>query len=368
MAASKKNFFQAHWDWIVAFLGLAALAAAGAYLGIGMGESPESAAQAYAARLNAIRPAHEGVAAVDLDVLQKAYRIAKTPPALRAVDAKKASFLASERRVFCQKGDAASKEKACGRPIPAELEKCPYCGVKQHFVKVEVDSDNDGLPNDWEKKHGLNPNDAADRDADPDNDGFTNLEEYKAGTDPRDPKSHPDYADSLSSASELKQTFLPFWFKSYTPIPGGHRFTLQRLDGNGQDLRGYNATWSVKKDEAIDKTGYAVTGFQKKEELRAIEGSKTGAKKPVDVSAIELTRASDGKKISAMISVRKNPVEAQVEMSYDRNKSSWKKTVSVGTEIELNGEKYRVVKLRTADKGCEVTIEDLKTKKQKIVR
>ena len=29
MAASKKNFFQAHWDWIVAFLGLAALAAAG---------------------------------------------------------------------------------------------------------------------------------------------------------------------------------------------------------------------------------------------------------------------------------------------------------------------------------------------------
>ena len=155
MAASRKNFFQAHWDWLVAFFGLAALVAAGAYLGVGMGESPESAAQAYSARLDAIRPAHEGVAAVDLDLLQKAYRVVKTPPALKGVDAKKANFLASERRVFCQKGDAESKEKACGRPIPADLEKCPHCGMKQHFVKVEVDSDNDGLPNDWEKKYGL---------------------------------------------------------------------------------------------------------------------------------------------------------------------------------------------------------------------
>ncbi len=368
MAASRKNFFQAHWDWLVAFFGLAALVAAGAYLGVGMGESPESAAQAYSARLDAIRPAHEGVAAVDLDLLQKAYRVVKTPPALKGVDAKKANFLASERRVFCQKGDAESKEKACGRPIPADLEKCPHCGMKQHFVKVEVDSDNDGLPNDWEKKYGMNPADAADANADTDADGFTNLEEFKAGTDPRDSAKHPPYLDSLSVAGELQQTFLPFWFKSYTPIPGGHRFTLQCLDGNGQDMKGYNATLSVKKDEPIGKTGYVITAFQKKEELRTIAGSKTGAKRPVDVSAIELTRASDGKKISAMISVRKNPVEAQVEMSYARNKSSWKKTVSAGTEIELNGEKYRVVKLRTVDKGCEVTIEDLKTKKQKIVR
>ena len=42
------------------------------------------------------------------------------------------------------------------------------------------DSDNDGMPDEWEKKYGLNPNDASDRNAktvDP-NGQYTNLEVY----------------------------------------------------------------------------------------------------------------------------------------------------------------------------------------------
>jgi hypothetical protein len=39
------------------------------------------------------------------------------------------------------------------------------------------DTDNDGMPNFWEKERGLNPN-VADWDADDDNDGYVNLEEY----------------------------------------------------------------------------------------------------------------------------------------------------------------------------------------------
>jgi hypothetical protein len=47
-----------------------------------------------------------------------------------------------------------------------------------------LDTDNDGIPDDWEEAHGMNKlvNDAA---LDPDLDGFTNLQEYIAGTDPR---------------------------------------------------------------------------------------------------------------------------------------------------------------------------------------
>ena len=368
MATSRQNFFQAHWDWLVALVGLLALGAAAAYLVMSIGQSPEDATSAYEARLSAVKPANEGVDPVDLGVLQKAYRQVKTPPSLKGIDSKKGNFLASERRVFCQKGDEASKEKACGKPIPADCEVCPRCGMKQHVVKVEVDSDGDGMPNDWEKKHGLNPNDPADAQQDADGDGFTNLEEFTAKTDPRDPKSHPDYLDSLSVAGELQQTFLPFWFKSYTPIPGGHRFVLQRLDKDGQDLKGYGTTWSVKKDEAIGQTGFTISGFDKKFELRAISGSKTGAKRNVDVSQLEVTRTSDGKKLSVVIGVRKLPVETQVELSYDRGKSSWKKTVSIGSEIDLNGEKYQVAKLKAGEKGCEVTVEDVKTKKQKVIR
>jgi hypothetical protein len=44
------------------------------------------------------------------------------------------------------------------------------------------DTDQDGLPNDWEASHGLNPNspagDFSDSNGDPDGDGYTNLDDY----------------------------------------------------------------------------------------------------------------------------------------------------------------------------------------------
>ena len=44
-----------------------------------------------------------------------------------------------------------------------------------------ADSDHDGMPDAWEKAHGLNPHDPADRNADSDGDGYTNLERYLNG-------------------------------------------------------------------------------------------------------------------------------------------------------------------------------------------
>ena len=42
------------------------------------------------------------------------------------------------------------------------------------------DTDNDGMPNEWEIAYGLNPNNANDHSGDVDSDGYTNLEEYLA--------------------------------------------------------------------------------------------------------------------------------------------------------------------------------------------
>lgn len=50
------------------------------------------------------------------------------------------------------------------------------------------DSDHDGLPDDWETAHGLNPNDGSDAVKDSNGDGYTNIEDFINGLDPRAPK------------------------------------------------------------------------------------------------------------------------------------------------------------------------------------
>lgn len=47
------------------------------------------------------------------------------------------------------------------------------------------DTDADGMPDEWERQHRLDPHDAADNRGDADGDGYTNLEEFLNGTDPR---------------------------------------------------------------------------------------------------------------------------------------------------------------------------------------
>ncbi|WP_256012329.1 pectate lyase family protein [Desertivirga xinjiangensis] len=51
-------------------------------------------------------------------------------------------------------------------------------GYPEYKGKPYKDSDNDGMPDAWETKNGLNPKDASDASKDKNNDGYTNIEDY----------------------------------------------------------------------------------------------------------------------------------------------------------------------------------------------
>ena len=374
MAASKDSFVKEHYDWLIAGAGVLALVGSVAFFLMSGGEADTQAyISAREATFTMLEKKSKGVENVDMTVLDQASRSLKKPQALYPVDPKKGCFLVSERRVFCKAGAAEDKDKACGRPIPDGSKECPYCNVKQHFEMVQIDNDGDGLPNDWEKKFALNPANPADAEIDSDNDGFTNMEEFKAGTNPRDPASHPDYLDSLSVASALKETVLPFWFREANPIPDGkggttYRLTFQRLNAKSR----YDGVYRIKVGDPIrlengkNDTGFIAKSYTKKSEKQVIAGSKTKQSKEVDVSTVTLERVSDGKLIDIRIAQRKVPVESQVDLVYNRNGST-NMTVSVGSEITLNGQKYKIANLKESGNTCEVTITDSKGNK-KIIR
>lgn len=66
--------------------------------------------------------------------------------------------------------------------------------------ECDPDNDNDGIPNEWEKKYGFNPLNPKDAELDADGDGLNNLDEYKLGTSPKSKDTDKDGADDGKEA------------------------------------------------------------------------------------------------------------------------------------------------------------------------
>jgi hypothetical protein len=57
-------------------------------------------------------------------------------------------------------------------------------GYPEYKGEPRIDSDMDGMPDVWENKYGLNPDDPSDANGDINGDGYTNIEKYINGIDP----------------------------------------------------------------------------------------------------------------------------------------------------------------------------------------
>jgi hypothetical protein len=101
-----------------------------------------------------------------------------------------------------------------------------------------IDSDGDGMPDNFEIANHLNPNDPNDAAMDADGDGVTNLQEYQAGTDPDDPASRPDILASELIGNDVVISFSTSVGKTYRveyndSAPVGAWIELQTVTGTG---------------------------------------------------------------------------------------------------------------------------------------
>ena len=342
---SEGGFLAAHWDWLVAGVGILALVAGAAVFLLADGGDPEANAAAAVSRLMSMKKSETGVKPVEMAEYERTLQLATKPPVLAEVDDEAGNFLVSARRVFCAQ---------CAKPIPGDSKKCPLCGGDQpEPEKVSVDTDGDGLPDDWEEKYGLDPK-SADADDDKDQDGFTNAEEFAAKTNPADKDDHPDYFDSLRLELPLKETVLPFYLRSYMKTPSGMK--LEFFDPKRRNDYGKNGyRYSVLVGEPIGDTGFVAKSFEQKEKKVKIKGSNV--ERAVDVSVVTITRKSDGKELVLALDEKRKPVDIQATISFSRGEPRQSVVVPGGT-IELFGKKYKIVEIKAVGKGAKVTIED----------
>jgi hypothetical protein len=79
-------------------------------------------------------------------------------------------------------------------------------GLPEYKGEPVADSDNDGMPDAWEKANGLNPNDPTDAVKDCNGDGYTNIEKYINGIDTKkkiDWKNLKNNHDTLAGRKSL---------------------------------------------------------------------------------------------------------------------------------------------------------------------
>jgi len=244
-------------------------------------------------------------------------------------------MVVAELRVNCVK---------CGRPIPANAETCPFRDCRAQQPKITSpeakDSDFDGLPDEWENRHGLNANiDDASQDADAD--GFTNLEEFRAGTDPKDPASAPPPVSKLR-VLKAGRISLPLTFGGAQQLTKDDTLFLVKNKRTGRDHY-------VRIGETVDV--YKVTGYEKK----TVKVNKGGTLEiDEDVSVLKLSK--DGKNFELTVGNR-GDTQGELAASLIYLIDNAKMLVKKNDIISLKNNKYKVIDIE----GQNVTVADMQS-------
>ncbi len=80
-------------------------------------------------------------------------------------------------------------------------------GLPEYVGESYKDSDGDGMPDEWETKYGLDPNDPSDAVKDCNGDGYTNIEKYINGIDPTTKVDWSDVKNNYDTLAKCKSLF-----------------------------------------------------------------------------------------------------------------------------------------------------------------
>ena len=366
--APNKNFFQAHWDWLVALGGLAILGVSIAFMMMEFGVDPEDKAQETKQEASGSKRKDNGVEKVSMRSYGAMFALNfKEQKKVVLPSETMGSFLASDKRIFCEQGDD-TEHKSCGKPMPADEKVCTFCQTKQPVEKkIDRDSDGDGLSDSWETENGLDPNNPDDAFADLDGDGFSNIDEIqKFHTDFRDASSHPDYLDYVRVKPELEQTTVSFYLEK--SMPSGKSWRVFFKDPTKKNNYGAaGKSYSPIVGEDIGDTGYTLKSYTKKMEQQTITKGGKSRKTEVDVSIAEIVRKADGKLVPLVTGVRNTPVDTQATIIFELGAAK-EFIVAAGAEITLFDTKYSVKEISEPQKNdVKVTLKNLTTGKERVV-
>ena len=120
----------------------------------------------------------------------------------------------------CFEGKSCSQNEDCGEGLQCISSLCKKCGendkncngIPDEQETGAKDTDNDGMPDDWEIQNVLNPNDPNDANIDADGDGLTSLEEYNAAKQygkSTNPNSEDTDGDGFTDKEEIDKGTSP---------------------------------------------------------------------------------------------------------------------------------------------------------------
>jgi len=212
----------------------------------------------------------------------------------------------------------------CKKLQPKWSVKCPEC---EAVVNYPEDEDKDGMPNLWEREHGLDWTNPADANEDPDKDGFTNLEEYKwakGSTDPHNP-ADPNVVAEEYALNDVYKPVRPVMFKNWNKPAVGNRYYIY--------YKGHGGT--PYKDGDVVKDGttvvYRIEKFVEKTTNFTFGSMKL--QKTLDLSQLTLRDVKRDESFTAVIGQSNYMTYSEVKIT--RRKDNVATNLAVGAEIEV---------------------------------